>query len=435
MNQALKDELARVLDGTTKGAPRATSAGVPPSTADVGAQHWNLLREDLPFPAAVIRLPALTNNLQWMQRYAAEHGVLLAPHGKTTMAPQLFHLQLQHGAWGITVATVHQLRVCRRFGIQRVFLANQLIGRQDIHCVRDELSRDPDFEFFCLVDSIEGVDRLEQVAAPETGNPINVLVEVGIPGGRCGCRTLEEAVAVVDAAAQSGTISLRGVECYEGIVASHRTVEDPNRIDAFFALFGLVYDYCLTHHRFDRSGPTILSAGGSAYFDIVARVLGDLADGDTHVLLRSGCYLTHDSGFYSRLGERFDVRSAEHGDAGMGLQPALEVWGQVQSVPESGLAIVNVGKRDISHDIDLPCVRSRFRPGAHEAPVEPEDGWTVNALNDQHAYLSVPAGAEVAVGDLIGFGISHPCTTFDKWRLIWLVDDDYQVAGAVWTYF
>ena len=435
MQRALEQEMTRVLDGTTKGVPHTASAGAALTTADVARQDWSLLREDLPFPAAVIRLSALNNNLRWMQRYASEHGLLIAPHGKTTMAPQLFDLQMKHGAWGITVATANQLRVCRRFGVQRVFMANQLIGWQDIEYVSDELSRDPEFEFYCLVDSIEGVERLDRVAVVRSDNPINVLVEIGLPGGRCGCRTLEEAVAVLDAATASGTASLRGIECFEGIAVSDCSGEDKKKIDAFFSLFASVYGHCRAHKCFDARGPAILSAGGSAYFDIVARVLGDMAADDARVLLRSGCYLTHDSLFYRRLAERFDARSAEHGQQEMGLQPALEVWGQVQSVPEEGLAIVNVGKRDISHDIELPCVQARVRPGADEAPVELGDGWTVKALNDQHAYLGVPAEADVAVGDLIGFGISHPCTTFDKWRLVWLVDDDYRVAGAVWTYF
>ena len=436
MARILADDMARALDGTTKGVPYGALTGDGPlTTADIAAQNWNVLREDLPFPAAVIRVSALNNNLRWMQRYTREHGVLLAPHGKTTMAPQLFDMQLKHGAWGITVATVQQLRVCRRYGVPRVFLANQLIARQDIEYVSNELSRDPEFEFFCLVDSLDGVARLERFGLANVRNPISVLVEIGLPGGRCGCRTLEEAVAVVEAATAAEKVSLRGIECFEGIAVSDRVDVDMNQLDAFFALFGSVYEYCRAHDCFETSGPTILSAGGSAYFDIVVRLLGDMASGNARVLLRSGCYLTHDSLLYRRLAERFDARSAELHEPGSGLQPALEVWGQVQSIPEPGLAIVNVGKRDISHDIELPCVQSHFRPGVEPLPSESVEEWTVKALNDQHAYLGVPAAANVAIGDLIAFGISHPCTTFDKWHLIWLVDDNYRVTSAVWTYF
>ena len=56
-------------------------------------------------------------------------------------------------------------------------------------------------------------------------------------------------------------------------------------------------------------------------------------------------------------------------------------------------------------------------------------------MNDQHTYLRVPAEADVRVGDLIGSGISHPCTTFDKWRALFTVDDSYRVTGAILTFF
>ena len=406
MNQALKDELARLLDGTTKGVPQAASAVDPTTMADVAAQHWNLLREDLPFPAAVIRLSALNNNLEWMERYAAEHGVLLAPHGKTTMAPQLFDLQLKHGAWGITVATVHQLRVCRRFGIERVFLANQLIGRQDIRYVREELSRDPDFEFFCLVDSIEGVGAPPaRLTHPIPAIPINVLVEVGIPGGRCGCRTLEEAVAVVDAAVQSASVSLRGIECYEGIAASHRTVEDTNRIDAFFDLFGLVYDYCLAHHRFDPKESHHIERRRFGVFRH-RRTRAWASGRRRHARPAAKRVLSH---------ARFGVLPPTGGDNSTCAAPNMATWISAcsrrwrcgaRSSPfrKTGLAIVNVGKtghlsrhRPALRSIPL-CDRAWMR-----APVELGDDWTVNALNDQHAYLGVPADADVAVGDLDRF--------------------------------
>ena len=57
------------------------------------------------------------------------------------------------------------------------------------------------------------------------------------------------------------------------------------------------------------------------------------------------------------------------------------------------------------------------------------------SLNDQHAYLDVPADSLIAVGDLVAFGTPHACTTFDKWRTIVLVDDEYAVQQVVRTYF
>ncbi len=428
----LAQEMSRPITGAIKGVPPlAANDGTSITAADVSRQSWRLLDEDLPFPTAVIRTSALRNNLAWMQRYAAEHGVLLAPHGKTTMAPQLFDLQLQHGAWGITVATAHQLQVCRSVGVQRIFMANQLIGQRDIEYVWGELIGDPEFEFYCLVDSIEGVKRLLQFSGLDPENPMNLLVEVGLPNSRSGCRDLGQAIEVIDTISKSKMLSLRGIECYEGLVVSESQGNDLHNINALFGLMKEVYDYCCMHRHFSSNRFTILSAGGSAYFDLAANALSRMANGDTRVLIRSGCYVTHDALFYQRMTRRFNERNTLE----CGLKPALEVWGQVQSKPEPGLAIVNVGKRDVSHDIELPAVQSHHRPGTSKAPAAVDASWRIRALNDQHAHLVVPAGADLTVGDLIAFGISHPCTTFDKWRLIWLVNDDYSVQSAFWTYF
>jgi D-serine dehydratase len=106
----------------------------------------------------------------------------------------------------------------------------------------------------------------------------------------------------------------------------------------------------------------------------------------------------------------------------------------VISRPQPDQAIVLLGKRDVSYDIDLPVARWWFRAGRHNAP-QSIDGLVVNKLNDQHAYLAVPAGAALAVGDLLGFEISHPCTTFDKWSLLLEVEDDYTVYGGLKTFF
>lgn len=435
-SRALEEELSRPLCGTVKGVPLAAfTRDSPVATAAVADQRWNLLKGDLPFPNAVIRESALKHNLEWMQGFAEGLGLLLSPHGKTTMAPQLFERQLRQGAWGITVATAHQLRVCRRFGIRRVFLANQLVSGDDIRYVVSELARDPGFEFYCLVDSVQGVERLEAAFESVGGPGMGVLLEVGIPGGRAGCRSLAQSLAVLDAIAGCAYVGLCGIQCYEGIGAGGDHATDLARVEKFLGLFREVYEYCRKGRLFDSSKTVILSAGGSAYFDVVGRALLDLAGGDAQVLIRSGCYITHDSAFYRRMGERFAERNPDCAQELGGLKPALEIWGQVQSVPEPGLAILCVGKRDISHDLGQPVPLLHKPLGAHSQPVPVGASWKIMELNDQHAYLAVPRGQDIVVGDLVALGVSHPCTTFDKWRLLWLVDDAYQVTGAVWTYF
>lgn len=140
-------------------------------------------------------------------------------------------------------------------------------------------------------------------------------------------------------------------------------------------------------------------------------------------MLRSGCYITHDHGLYARTSP-----FVGHDPAPL---PALEVWAEVLSLPEPGRAVLGAGRRDVSTDVDLPLPFAVRRDGR----TQPVEGLQVTGVNDQHAMVSVPEHVSLEVGDLVGLGVSHPCTTFDKWRLIPVVTDTYEVTDAVRTYF
>src|SRR3954471_20973358 len=131
----------------------------------IGVQDWNVLRADTSFPVALLKTSALRHNLDWMRDFCARHGAVLAPHGKTTMCPQLFGAQLANGAWGMTLATAAQVQVAHRFGVRRVLLANPLVARADINSVLALMHDDPDFDFYALADSAQGVARLAHAVA------------------------------------------------------------------------------------------------------------------------------------------------------------------------------------------------------------------------------------------------------------------------------
>lgn len=425
--------LSMPLEAGTKGLPH-DAAGL--LLSDVADRNWNLLQGRIPLPCAVLKQRALEHNAHWMRDFLEKEGVLFAPHGKTTMAPQLFDLQLRSGAWGITVATVQQLKVCRRFGVQRILMANQLVSVSDIEYVAGEMRRDETFEFYCLVDSSEGAERLQRVleqAGP--AKPLRVLVEVGVPGGRTGCRTVDETIRVAEKITGLSHLSLYGVECYEGIISTGDDKEDEQRITALLRRAETVYRVCRSRRLFADRRCVILSAGGSAWFDVVVSTFGRISDEAVKVIVRSGCYLPHDSLFYDRHFHKLQSRCGTETTLPDSLRPALEVWACVQSVPEPGLAVLNVGKRDVSHDLDLPVVEKWYRPGFSTHP-EPLAGETaIIALHDQHACLRFSGATDLAVGDMLALGISHPCTTFDKWQLLWLVDDDYNVTSGIRTFF
>lgn len=403
----------------------------------IGVQSWNVLHADTSFPVAVLKTSALRHNLDWMRRFCERYGVTLAPHGKTTMSPQLFGAQLANGAWGITLANVTQIQVAHRFGVRRVLLANQLVAPSDIRSLLALLRGDPDFDCIVLADSLAGVARLaEAVALHPLTRPLPVLVELGLLGKRAGCRTPEAALTVARAIAGAPGLQLAGFEGYEGLLVSDDRGADLAHVDAFLAQLVALVRSADDEGLFTHGAEILLSAGGSAYFDLVARGLKAVPglSRPVRAVLRSGCYLTSDHGTYERMIGELNARETEHD----GLRPALEVWSMVQSRPEPTLAILTMGKRDASYDADLPTPLLYHRPGPGTPHALPA-GCRIDKLNDQHAYLRLPDGhplcTELAVGDLVGCGISHPCTTFDKWPLLLAVDDDYHVRGAYNTFF
>ena len=425
----LSDIANMPLAAGTKGLPLDGSIARP---GDLAGRGLNLLRGDLPMPVAVLKRSALDNNLQVMQDYIERAGVKLAPHAKTTMCPQLFARQLSHGCWGLSVATMTQFKLCHDMGVARLILANQLVGRAEITGLARLWAQAPERAYYVLVDSIAAAKAISDGFSQTPGAPpARVLIEMGIAHGRCGVRTVDEGLILARAVQSLAHVELHGVEGYEGLFVSDHADQDAAAVSDYLKSVLRLYELLLAEGLFTDPDQVIVSAGGSAYYDLVAQVLAGGSHGVVPIL-RSGCYLTHDSGFYRRLLRRIEERAvagpAPH------LIPALEVWSRVISRPQPNQAIVLLGKRDVSYDIDLPAARWWFREGHHDAP-RATDGWVVDKLNDQHAWLAVPAETDLAVGDLLGFEISHPCTTFDKWSLLLEVEDDYTVHAGLKTFF
>jgi D-serine dehydratase len=407
-----------------KGLGPLESAATP---AEIAALDWNLLREDLSLPAAVLYQDNLQHNLRWMQQFIDAYGMKLAPHGKTTMAPRLFEMQLQSGAWGITLATAHQTRVAYHHGVRRVLMANQLVGKQNMAIIA-QLLEDPAFEYLCLVDSEEQIDQLGSYFR-SAGKRLQVLIELGVDGGRTGIRNdrqLDSLLVALDP--WRDAIALTGIELFEGVL------DDEAEIRNFLERAVTITRELVQHGRFDRN-PPILSGAGSAWYDVVAEVFSaaGLAD-KVEVILRPGCYLTHDAGAYRSAQDRILAHNPIAKRMHSGLIPALQVWAYVQSIQEREKAIVTLGKRDAAFDAGLPIPALHYRPGA-PAPNPAPSNWTVTKMMDQHAFLQIREGDDIHIGDMIAFDISHPCLTFDKWRCLPIVDTGYRVIDIIQTYF
>ncbi|WP_239461241.1 amino acid deaminase [Occallatibacter savannae] len=395
--------------------------------SSIAARRWNLLREDLCLPAAVLYQDKMEHNLQWMQRFIDRYGVKLAPHGKTTMAPALFNRQLKSGAWGITLATAQQLQVAYAHGVRRVLMANQLVGRRNMEMIAD-VAADPEFDFYCLVDSVANVEQLGAYFGQRKLR-LKVLVELGVPGGRCGTRDDAQLQEVLDALERSrGMVDLCGLELYEGVL------KDEDSIRAYLRRGCELMRRLLGERRFART-PALISGAGSAWYDLVAEEFAAAGFGDAvEIALRPGCYLTHDVGNYETQQQRILHSNPIAREMKSGLMPALHVWAYVQSIPEPDLAVVTMGRRDAAFDSGLPRPALHYRPGS-AAPKNVPLHWETTKLMDQHGYVKIAPGDDVHVGDMIGFNISHPCLTFDKWRVLAIVDEKFDVVDVVKTYF
>ena len=379
------------------------------------------------YPMLTLRESALAGNLAAMAAYCAGAGVELAPHGKTAMSPELAARQLASGAWGITVATIGQLRAYRAFGFPRLLLANELVDEAGIAWLAGELAADPGFSAYCYVDSAEGVAILDRVLTTRpAGRRLPVLVEIGLD--RTGCRTDEQAHAVAKAAAATSTLTVAGVAGYEGSIGGDPRKQAPGPVTSFCRRLASLAR-TMADARPDGT-EFIVTAGGSVYFDVVTRELtagGSRVPAGMTVVLRSGGYLFHDHGIYQ------GATPAARGVAGAPeFRPALELWAQVVSRPEPGLALLSAGRRDAGFDAGLPVpLRARRRDGGAVGLA----GAEVTGLNDQHAYLRLDPGTALAPGDLVCLGISHPCTTLDKWRVIPVLDEQDRVIDTVHTFF
>ncbi len=407
---------------------RLRGKGVPAALPD--GTRWNLFDPESVFPVAVLLQSALDGNRAAMSDYCRRVGVSLAPHGKTTMSPELFALQVRDGAWAITAANVYQADVMRRSGVPRVLIANEVTAPADIRWLADQV--DAGFPIVCYVDSLDGVRLLEDgLRRRHTSRTLDVLVELGVTGGRAGARSIEDAMVVGRAAAASPALHVIGASGFEGIISATTTRTAGQHVDDFLDDLATLAERIGAEGLVTPADELIVSAGGSVFFDrVAARLSAVRSTLPVRVVIRSGCYLSHDDGVIDELSP-LGLHPRVPGDI---FRAALEVWAPVLSRPEPSRLIIGAGKRDVSTDGLLPRITRWVERGTRRIRSLPA-AWRAVRVDDQHAYFDVEPDTTVSVGDLVSLGISHPCTTFDKWKVIWVVDDEYEVVDVVTTEF
>ncbi len=390
-------------------------------------------------PVAVVSEGDLRHNIAAMAGWCAERGVRLAPHGKTTMAPAIFRRQLAAGAWGLTVASTVQARVAVAAGARRVLLANEVVDPVSVAVLAGLLREHPDLATWVYVDGTAGALLLDTACRttgladdPDVEGRLSVLLELGEPGLRAGVRSDPEALRLARFLVDRTGLRLAGVAGFEGVLGS--AGEAPEAVAEFcrriVSVTARLAREGLLAQGTGRRHPTIVSAGGSTYHDVVAQELSRVHElpelsGRVEVVLRSGCYVTHDHGIYARSGP------AARGGDGPALRPALQVWARVLSRPEPTRAVLDAGRRDLSFDAGMPVLLWVGPTPARRRVVAA----SVVSLSDQHTWLELAPDTALAVGEWAGLGISHPCSTFDRWRELLLIDDDGGIVDHLETRF
>lgn len=389
----------------------------------VATAGWRL--SDLLLPALTVRASALEHNVALHARWCAAEGVSQAPHAKTHLSPEIVRLQLASGAWGMTAATVHQVRFLATLGVRRVILAHQVVDAASIRALAGVLDAHPDLVVMPLVDSVAGVAALTRhwPAGTRSGLLLPVLVELGLGGGRTGIRADGPLTAVAEAVRSSPVLRLAGVEGFEGILTPSREPADVAQVDAFLQRLGQAAETLDADGLFDGTDEILVTAGGSVFPDRVAALSIRELSRPVRVVVRSGSTVTHDHGEYARSAPL--APEARHPLGA--LRPALDLWAAVVSVPEPGLALLGMGKRDAPFDSGMPVTLAVRRAGdvVDVAAI-------VERMNDQHAFVSHDG---LEVGDVVQLGPRHPCTTFDRWRTIPVLDDGGLIIGAITTWF
>lgn len=417
-------------------ALRQASGAQPESDAQSNMIGFKPADGLLPLPLLTVDLAVYRGNRDRFLALVAAHGAKVAPHAKTPMCPEIAIDLIEAGAWGATVADLFQAEVLLKAGVSSILIANQIGGLASARRLRVLADAFPKAEVICCVDSVQAAVNLVQAFQGREAAPLKVFVEVG--AGRTGARTLGAAKDIIDIISASADVILAGVSTYEGSVSG----ETPEVLDAnMAALFDLLTDSLAFIREKHPERPLTVSAGGSIHFDRVIAALAPVcdADGNATLLLRSGAIFFSDHGVYRRGFQAVDARNllVSGGDvfkASEAFQPSMRIWAEVISVPEQGLAIVGMGMRDVSFDQDLPVALRLYRDGQLiEADLSASAA--VGKLNDQHAFLSFGNGASLAIGDVIEFGISHPCTCFDRWRVFHGIDGSGRIQHIYRTFF
>lgn len=172
-------------------------------------------------PALLIDYDLMMANLRFMQKKADKYGVNLRPHTKTHKMPELANLQVEIGAFGITVAKVGEAEIMAENGLQNIFIANEIVGISKLERVK-ALNRK--IKIRLGVDNVYQINQLEEVFKEEE-KEIEVLIEIEVGENRSGVINDDQLIDLAKYIKNTTMVSLKGVFSHEGHSYKAKDVE------------------------------------------------------------------------------------------------------------------------------------------------------------------------------------------------------------------
>ncbi|QGY33190.1 alanine racemase [Pantoea cypripedii] len=409
----------------------------PVASTDIASRNWSPVTGEMALPLLSLDLQTFNDNVDAMMSIVKSHGAKIAPHGKTPMSPVLARQMVDSGAWGTSVADLRQAEVMLAGGLNKILLANQIGGHAAVTRLAGLLRKYPKAELLLFVDTPEFIDALEEQYAQEPSlPPLGLLIEISC--GRGGVSTEGEFAAMLHRIDSNNDerLTLQGIAFYEGTCMKEDIHETEENLKKLFervdkSLF-------LLKEVFGDQENVIISAGGSSLFDYVIEYFTRAREKypTIQLLLRSGaCFFSDNGNIRARLG-RIAGRGKLGKESSMIIasffKPTLRLWAEVISRNGESIAICGLGMRDSSIDQGVPIPLALWRGGNKVADIM-DKSQTVK-LNDQHAFIDIHE-EEFRVGDVIEFGIRHPCTCIDKHDIIYGLNQNVTVTAAYKTFF
>ena len=409
---------------------------------DIKKQKWNILKEDVQFPILTIKKSFFNKNILSMHKYVKANKVFLAPHIKTSMSPQIIQQIFNLGCWGFTVANNQQLSVLLKMGIRKIIFANLITNQSNIDNLFQLINQYKDIQIYICVDSIFGINLLKTLSKKLNFNRvIKILIEVGYQNSRSGIRNIKSLNKILDSLRiLPVNFKISGILFYEGASAVNNYSISLKRVEKCIKLAFNCLNFLISNNIINNK-ECIISGGGSEYFDLVVDSFKkNKKNKNFKFVIRPGSYIAYGHGYYlsslNKINDRKKIIIKNKKINATDLfQPSLELWAHVISQQDSGKAILNFGKRDVSFDLGYPIPLLVYRNGKilHKSPYD--KNIVVYKLNDQHAFIKFSKNYNIEVGDLVKFGVSHPCITIDKWKIFYMINDNNTIVEAFKTFF